>query len=256
MNLNNGDSVHLEDWPDVEKLILDKELISNMDVVRKIVSTALSIRKKNQIRVRQPLNDLKINMDKNNWINNYVELIKEEVNVKNIIIEEKLDNTGSEELKINPRVLGPRIGASVQECIKSAKLGEWKKIDEKIIVGDIELFEGEYELESKVSDDDSMQIVAGENIIVSLDLKLDEKLIGEGISRDVIRSIQNLRREKDLDVSDSIQVTINAEKVIIDAIKDNYSYICSQVLAKDINIGDKIESNHEKIAGYKISINI
>ena len=256
MNLNNGDSVHLEDWPDVEKLILDNELISNMDIVRKIVSTALSIRKKNQIRVRQPLNDLKINMEKNNWINNYIELIKEEVNVKNIIVEEKLDNTGSEELKINPRTLGPRIGASVQECIKSAKLGEWKNIDGKIIVGGIELFEGEYELESKVSDDDSMQIVTGENIIVSLDLRLDEKLIGEGISRDVIRLIQNSRREKGLDVSDSIEVNINAEKVIIDAIKDNYSFICSQVLAKNINLGEKIEGNHEKIAGYKVSITI
>ena len=256
MNLNNGDSVHLEDWPDVEKLILDNELISNMDIVRKIVSTALSIRKKNQIRVRQPLNDLKINMEKNNWVNNYIELIKEEVNVKNIIVEEKVDNTGSEELKINPRTLGPRIGASVQECIKSAKLGEWKNIDGKIIVGGIELFEGEYELESKVSDDDSMQIVTGENIIVSLDLRLDEKLIGEGISRDVIRLIQNSRREKGLDVSDSIEVNINAEKVIIDAIKDNYSFICSQVLAKNINLGEKIEGNHEKIAGYKVSITI
>ena len=89
MNLNNGDSVHLEDWPNVENLILDKELISNMDKVRKIVSSALSIRKKNKIRVRQPLNKLKINIDKNEWIENYIELIKEEVNVKEIIIDEK-----------------------------------------------------------------------------------------------------------------------------------------------------------------------
>ena len=208
MNLNNGDSVHLEDWPDVEKLILDKELISNMDKVRKIVSSALSIRKKNKIRVRQPLNKLKINIDKNEWIENYIELIKEEVNVKEIIIEEKQDDIGPEELKINPRTLGPRIGSKVQDCIKLAKLGKWKKVEEKIIVGDIQLRDGEYELESKVLDDDSTQIVVGENIIVNLDLNLDEKLIREGISRDVIRMIQNLRREKGLDVSDLIDISI------------------------------------------------
>ena len=120
-------------------------------------------------------------------------------------------------MKINPRMLGPRIGSKVQDCIKLAKLGEWKKVEEKIIVGDIQLMDGEYELESKVADDDSTQIVAGENIIVKLDLKLDEKLIKEGISRDVIRMIQNLRREKSLDVSDLIDISINAEEIITDA---------------------------------------
>ena len=255
MNLNNGDSVHLEDWPDVEKLILDKELISNMDKVRKIVSSALSIRKKNKIRVRQPLNELKINIDRNEWIENYIELIKEEVNVKEIIIDEKRDDIGPEELKINPRMLGPRIGSKVQDCIKLAKLGEWKKVEEKIIVGDIQLMDGEYELESKVADDDSTQIVAGENIIVKLDLKLDEKLIKEGISRDVIRMIQNLRREKGLDVSDLIDISINAEEIITDAVKENYSFICSQVLANDISLNNEVKDVSEKIAGYKININ-
>ena len=255
MNLNDGKSVHLEDWPDVEELILDNELISNMDKVRKIVSSALSIRKKNKIRVRQPLNKLKINIDKNEWIENYIGLIKEEVNIKEIILEEKQDDVGPEELKINPRTLGPRVGSKVQDCIKLAKLGEWKKVGEKIVVGDIQLLDGEYELESKVLDDDSTQIVAGENIIVNLDLKLDEKLIREGISRDVIRMIQNFRREKGLDVSDFIDISISAEEIITDSVKENYSYICSQVLANKISIDNNIEDGSEKIAGYKININ-
>ena len=255
MNLNDGGSVHLEDWPNVEELILDQELISNMDKVRKIVSSALSIRKKNKIRVRQPLNKLKINIDKNEWIENYIELIKEEVNVKEIIIEEKQDDIGPEELKINPRTLGPRIGSKVQDCIKLAKLGKWKKVEEKIIVGDIQLRDGEYELESKVLDDDSTQIVVGENIIVNLDLNLDEKLIREGISRDVIRMIQNLRREKGLDVSDLIDISINAEEIITDSVKENYSYICSQVLANKISLDNKIKDGSEKIAGHEININ-
>jgi isoleucyl-tRNA synthetase len=112
-----------------------------------------------------------------------------------------------------------------------------------------------YELESKVLDDDSTQIVAGENIIVNLDLKLDEKLIREGISRDVIRMIQNFRREKGLDVSDFIDISISAEEIITDSVKENYSYICSQVLANKISIDNNIEDGSEKIAGYKININ-
>ena len=189
------------------------------------------------------------------WIKSYIELIKEEVNVKEIIIEEKQDDIGPEELKINPRTLGPRIGSKVQDCIKLAKLGKWKKVEEKIIVGDIQLRDGEYELESKVLDDDSTQIVVGENIIVNLDLNLDEKLIREGISRDVIRMIQNLRREKGLDVSDLIDISINAEEIITDSVKENYSYICSQVLANKISLDNKIKDGSEKIAGHEININ-
>ena len=254
MNLNNGDSVHLQDWPELDEFILDEELISNMDKVRKIVSSALSIRKKNKIRVRQPLNLLKINIDKNKWIENYIELIKEEVNVKEIIIDEKKDNAGPEELKIIPSSLGPRVGSKVQDCIKFAKLGEWKKVGEKIIIGDVELLEGEYKLEPKVLEDDSSQLVLGENILVFLDMELDQKLIREGISRDVIRMVQNLRRKKDLEVSDSINININADKIIIDSIKENYSYICSQVLANNIVLSDKLKNDYEKIEGHKINI--
>ena len=255
MNLNKGNSVHLEDWPDVSNLVEDKDLISNMDIIRKIVSTSLSIRKKNKIRVRQPLNELVISIDNNDWVKNYIELIKEEVNVKKIIIKNKVDEEGNEELKIIPSKLGPRIGAKVQECIRLAKLGEWKNIDGKIIVGDINLEENEYELESKIINDESSQIVMGENIIVSLDINLDEGLIREGISRDVIRLIQNLRREKSLDVSESIDIIINADEAIIRAIKENYSYICTQVLANKIEIGNDTDKDSEKISGYNININ-
>ena len=100
------------------------------------------------------------------------------------------------------------------------------------------------------------QIVVGENIIVSLDINLDEVLIGEGISRDVIRLIQNLRREKNLDVSDNIDIKINADEAVTKAIQDNYSYVCTQVLANKIELGNDIDNNAEKISGYSISINI
>ena len=130
-----------------------------------------------------------------------------------------------------------------------------EKFKWKIVVGDINLEEDEYELESKIVNDDSSQIVVGENIIVSLDINLDEGLIGEGISRDVIRLIQNLRREKNLDVSDNIDIKINADEAIIKAIQDNYSYICTQVLANKIELGNSVDNDSEKISGYSISIN-
>ena len=202
------------------------------------------------------MHQLVINIDKNEWLNSYIELIKEEVNVKKILIKNKIDDEGNEELKIIPSKLGPRIGSKVQDCIRLAKLGDWKDVSGKIVVGGINLEQGEYELESKIVNDDSSQIVVGENIIVSLDINLDEVLIGEGISRDVIRLIQNLRREKNLDVSDNIDIKINADKAVTKAIQDNYSYVCTQVLPNKIELGNDIDNNSEKISGYSISINI
>ena len=110
MNLNGGKSVHLENWPDVHEIESEDKLIKEMDIIRKVVSTSLSIRKINKIRVRQPLSLLTIQSNNGNWVEEYFELIKEEVNVKNINIEEVKNHENLVQLKINPRLLGPRIG--------------------------------------------------------------------------------------------------------------------------------------------------
>ncbi|MEC7921660.1 MAG: isoleucine--tRNA ligase [Chloroflexota bacterium] len=234
MNLNDGKSVHLEDWPDVSGIEPNDKLIEEMDIIRKVVSTSLSIRKINKIRVRQPLNMLKIQSDEGEWIENYFELIKEEVNIKNINIEKIKNSENSVQLKINPRMLGPRIGKKVQECIQLAKSGKWKKENGVVIVGDFELEEGEYDIETMINDDPSSQLIEGTNFIIELDLSIDEVLRKEGITRDLIRAVQNTRREKGLDVSDFIRINISGDKDLIDSVNQNLEFFKNQILAKEV----------------------
>ena len=239
MNLNGGKSVHLENWPDVHEIEYDDKLIREMDIIRKVVSTSLSIRKINKIRVRQPLNLLTIQSNKGNWVKEYFELIKEEVNVKNINIEEVKNHENLVQLKINPRLLGPRIGKKVQECIQLAKEGKWKEKNGIVVIGDFELNEGEYEIETVINDDPSIQSIEGTDFIVEMDLSIDEKLKKEGVARDLVRAVQTTRREKQFDVSDFIKINLTGDKYLIDSVIQNLEFVKNQILAKEVVFDDK-----------------
>jgi isoleucyl-tRNA synthetase len=258
MNLNEGKSVHLENWPDVSGIESNNQLIEEMDIIRKVVSTSLSIRKINKIRVRQPLNSLTIQSDKNRWIKEYFELIKEEVNVKEINIENVKNNENSVQLKINPRLLGPRIGKKVQECIQLSKEGKWKEENGVVVIGDFELKEGEYDIETITNDDPSTQTIEGTDFIVKMDLAIDEKLKKEGIARDLVRAVQTTRREKDLNVSDSIKIKIFGDEDLIDSINQNLEFVKNQILAKEVIFDDG--SNEfdfrEKLNGVMVGFKI
>jgi len=258
MNLNEGKSVHLENWPDVSGIESNDQLIEEMDIIRKVVSTSLSIRKINKIRVRQPLNSLTIQSDKGRWIEEYFELIKEEVNIKDINIENVKNNENSVQLKINPRLLGPRIGKKVQECIQLAKEGKWKEENGVVVIGDFELKEGEYDIETTTNDDPSTQAIEGTDFIVKMDLVIDEKLKKEGIARDLVRAVQTTRREKELDVSDFIKIKIFGDEDLIDSINQNLEFVKNQILAKEVIFGD--EDNEfdfrEKLNGVMVGFKI
>ena len=239
MNLNGGKSVHLENWPDVHEIESEDKLIKEMDIIRKVVSTSLSIRKINKIRVRQPLSLLTIQSNNGNWVEEYFELIKEEVNVKNINIEEVKNHENLVQLKINPRLLGPRIGKKVQECIQLAKEGKWKEKNGIVVIGDFELNEGEYEIETVINDDPSIQSIEGTDFIVEMDLTVDEKLKREGVARDLVRAVQTTRREKQFDVSDFIKINLTGDKYLIDSVIQNLEFVKNQILAKEVVFDDK-----------------
>ena len=239
MNLNGGKSVHLENWPDVHEIESEDKLIKEMDIIRKVVSTSLSIRKINKIRVRQPLNLLTIQSNNGNWVEEYFELIKEEVNVKNINIEEVKNHENLVQLKINPRLLGPRIGKKVQECIQLAKEGKWKEKNGIVVIGDFELNEGEYEIETVINDDPSIQSIEGTDFIVEIDLSVDEKLKREGVARDLVRAVQTTRREKQFDVSDFIKINLTGDKYLIDSVIQNLEFVKNQILAKEVVFDDE-----------------
>ena len=230
--LTGGRSVHLADWPTAASStgagasgFRNDELVAAMDEVREVVTTALGLRKANQIRVRQPLSTLTVAVAQPDALAEYVELLKSELNVKQVDLltdtPEAFAKFGiSENLSVNARAAGPRLGKQVQQVIKAAKAGQWRTgSNGEVLVetsdGIVGLESGEYSLETVVSESanngESAKIAAAvlpSGGFAVFNLTMTDELKAEGYARDAIREIQDTRKKAGLDVADRIALTL------------------------------------------------
>ncbi|NBW73118.1 MAG: isoleucine--tRNA ligase [Microbacteriaceae bacterium] len=243
-------SVHLTQWPDHEGLTRDDELVAAMDKVRAISSVALSLRKASGLRVRLPLSTLTVVTESSKQLVPFTSIIADELNVKAIkLVELSLDSTTEfgviKKLNVNSRALGPRIGKEVQSVIAAAKSGNWSEQGETVICGGIELIEGEYEIElvADVSANSAsvnlIGILPGGGFVL-LDSQVTEELEAEGIARDVVRAVQQARKEADFDVSDRISLTVTAQESVLAAIRTHEELVKAETLTLELTleIGD------------------
>lgn len=219
-------SVHLTDWP--AALPTDPALVSTMDAVREVCSAALNLRKKYGVRVRQPLASLTVTGPISDALVEFTDLIADEVNVKNVVLSATDDSAA--ELTVNPRVLGPRLGPDVQRVIKAVKAGDWTSADGVVTAGGIALQDGEFELRQQAADD---AVAVGDGS-VRLDVELTPELEVEGRARDLVRAVQNARRDAGLAVTDRIRLTIDGDAVTRSAVEAHRDLIAGETLAVEV----------------------
>ncbi len=227
-------SVHLAAWPDLANWPADDELAGAMDLVRAVCSTALGLRKARQLRVRLPLARLTVAHPDALALAPYAELIRDEVNVKDVALSPDPASLGTFELAVNPRVLGPRIGAKVQEVIKAIKAGNWERHGESIVAAGIELADTEYDLRLVAADPDSVSALPGGVGLVALDTTVTPELAAEGTARDVVRIVQQARRDAGFAVSDRIRLTVGADGTAADAVRAHAEFIAGETLAVEV----------------------
>ena len=227
-------SVHLAAWPDLANWPADDELAGAMDLVRAVCSTALGLRKARQLRVRLPLARLTVAHPDALALAPYAELIRDEVNVKDVALSPDPASLGTFELAVNPRVLGPRIGAKVQEVIKAIKAGNWERHGESIVAAGIELADTEYDLRLVAADPDSVSALPGGVGLVALDTAVTPELAAEGTARDVVRIVQQARRDAGFAVSDRIRLTVGADGTAADAVRAHAEFIAGETLAVEV----------------------
>lgn len=263
--LTGGESVHLADWPFLtdEKtgeptelgLVLkaNDALVSAMDQVREVVSATLSLRKAEQIRVRQPLSKLTVVVADPEAVEDYVEILKSELNVKSVDFStlEDAPEHGLKiihQLKVNARAAGPRLGKQVQFAIKASKTGAWH-VDAATgapVVetpnGDIALENGEFEVINRVEEQDAKQAANSVSSalpsggFVILDTALDDDLLAEGYARDAVRAVQDARKEADFNISDRIVLTLTAPAVDAPKLEQFRDLIAHETLATTLDI--------------------
>jgi isoleucyl-tRNA synthetase len=248
--INRKISVHLQDFPDVSFLNEDKNLVANMDLVRSICSTALSIRDNKNLRVRLPLNRLTVIGKNSARILNFKEIIAEEVNVKNIEIKEEVSEFAEMKLQVNFKKVGTKYGSKMKEITQAVKEGNWQKIsDKEISIAGINLIDDEFEVKLMTKNQDDKKAIImplpSNDYLIQLDIEVTKELEEEGIARDIVRAIQQNRKEADLNVSDRINLKIFSENKAIAEVAEKFAnYIKEQTLGVQLEvIADKNSIN-------------
>jgi isoleucyl-tRNA synthetase len=247
----NVESVHLTSFPVQDASLIDSALEERMELAHKISSMALSLRKKTSIRVRQPLGKIMIplvNDSMKEQVDAVKNLILSEVNVKNIEYIEDTANILSKRVKPNFKKLGPKFGKLMKDIaerlvkLDQAEINDFEKKGEytfSIDHQDIRITLDDVEI---ISDDiPGLQVAVMGNLTVALDTTITSVLHEEGIARELINRIQNLRKDKDFEVTDKINVKLQGNEEINSAIQNNLMYICSETLAKSFEIVNHID---------------
>ena len=248
--LTGGRSVHLTSWPDASGLPTDKGLVAAMDQVRHVSSVALSLRKASALRVRLPLASLTVVTSDAAELEPFASIIAEELNVKTVnLVELSLDSASQfgvvKRLTVNSRAAGPRLGKGVQAVIGAAKAGDWSEVDGVVTAGGVALEAGEYTLDlvanlSEAAETESatqnlIGILAGGGFLI-LDGAVTEALAGEGLVRDVIRAVQNARKEAELDVSDRISLKLVADEAVLQWVAVHEQLLKSETLVTNLEL--------------------
>ncbi|MEX2441649.1 MAG: isoleucine--tRNA ligase, partial [Pontimonas sp.] len=237
--LTGGESVHLTDWPDASIIPADAVLAEQMDQVRQIASAGLALRKAHQLRVRLPLQKITVVVDNPEGVQHYVEVLADELNVKEVSVvarsEDTLETFGvTRRVVVNARALGPRLGKEVQRVIRATKAGDYTFTDEGLHAAGHTLHEGEYDLVLDVAEGHhAVEFVATFGFVL-LDTTVTEPLQQEGLARDVIRVVQQARKDAGLDVSDRIHLSLHGDDTTVSALQVHGDLISAETLATKV----------------------
>ena len=231
-------SVHLEDWPDASIVPSDDELEKVMDQVRDVCSTTLSLRKVHSRRVRLPLGELTVASPLANALQSFVSIITDEVNVHKVTLTTELGQVAKHELQLIPAALGPRLGANTQKVIVAVKKGDWSINGDVVIAGGVALEPHEFQVKLVAASGDTETIASaaladGQGIVL-LNIELTDALLAEGAARDIVRMVQQSRREAGLAVSDRIVLTLGLPELLQSQVSQFEAYISTETLAQRI----------------------
>jgi isoleucyl-tRNA synthetase len=249
-------SVHLADFPVLDEIKVDKKLVSTMDQVQDICSAALFIRSAENIRVRQPLSTLKIITERSDDFKKFDDLIKDEINIKSIVYDNDLANNADQKLLINFPILGRRLPQKMKDIIKLSKQGEWEFGGSNLTIADEILLPEEYSLVLVPRDKQGAKPLSSNQGMVLLDLNITKELENEGIARDIIRLVQQARKDAEFDVSDRIELELKSGLGLKDVLADHSELICSQTLSTISTMGKADFSTQVPLLDYMLKISI
>ena len=261
-----GETVHLSTWPKVNEALIDTNLERQMYLAQQATSMILSLRKRAEKNVRQPLQKAVIptpDQETADALLHVAELIKNEVNVKELVIvpAEQSEIKLVKKIKPNFKVLGKKVGAQMKAVAAEINAMNQDQIAQMEQNGNYQLSTVNYQLIEEdveiITEDMPGWLVANNGILtIALDIELTDALIEEGIARELINRIQNLRKSSGLEITDRIKVAIEDREEIHNAVLHCNEYIASQVLATSLELASNVEGESVEMDNYNVNIKI
>lgn len=261
--LTGEESVHLAFYPEVKEQEIDKNVESRMDLVRELVGLGRGAREKEKIKVRQPLTKILVDGKFEQLIGDMTDLIKEELNVKNVVFERQLDEYMNYSLKPNFKVAGPALGGKIK-----AFGGALAKADPAALVAAMEaageaklLMDGEEMtiqrdmVEIQISAKEGFTVSMENNLFTILDTAITPELLAEGYAREVVSKIQQMRKQKDFEMMDQIHIFYQADEEVAAAIASHQAYIMKETLAVEMKAVERDLTSYD-INGHKTGIDV
>lgn len=261
---NSEESVHLVDFPVYNKSFIDKDLEEKMDIAQKVSSMILGLRRKVNIKVRQPLQKIMIPVTDTKFKDKFEavsQLILSEVNVKEVEYIKDTSDILVKKIKPNFKTLGPRYGKLMKNI--SAAIAQLSQEDiaafesdnqYKITAGDEEILLSLDDVEITSEDIPGWLVTTDGKITIALDINITEELRQEGIARELINRIQNMRKDSGFDVTDKIRILVKKHEAVNSSINNFNNYISTQTLAKSIELVDNIDDRIAKLVDLEDNI--
>ncbi|TVZ08531.1 isoleucyl-tRNA synthetase [Cellulophaga sp. RHA_52] len=247
-----AESVHLADFPKYNQALVNKELESKMEKAQTISSLVLSIRQKEKIKVRQPLKRIMVPIldeKQKHEIEAVADLIKSEVNVKEIELLDDASGILVKQIKPNFKVLGPKYGKDMKLIAKAVgdlDQDDIQKIEQNgeiiIVIENKSINLQLQDVEILSQDIEGWLVASSGSLTVALDVTISEDLRKEGIARELVNRIQNLRKESGFEVTDKIDIKILKDGYVENAVADNITYIKTETLTAELNFEEKLDN--------------
>ncbi|HEX4768117.1 MAG TPA: isoleucine--tRNA ligase [Lichenihabitans sp.] len=249
-SLTGEASVHLTDWPEQENMPADVPLVQRMDLARDVCSAVLTVREEKRRRVRLPLGKLIVAHPDAEILRDFLGIVREEVNVKDIELSADVAAHGIREIKVNP-ALGKEPGyrPRMKDIFAAQRAGDWKlEADGWIKIADVMLEPGQFDMRIRTSEGVAAAPFDKGRGVVVLDIAVTDELQAEGWARDVVRLIQNARKEAAFELTDRISVAIQAHGALRHAIQTHRATIQSDTLALRLEVDSELPKDAAGVA--------
>lgn len=238
-SLTEKESVHLENWPNIDDKFEDRKLLDEIDLVQDIIHLARGIRNKNNVKNRQPLSKLIVafsSSENYELMKEYKSIISEELNVKEIEFAKDVNDIATVNYKVNFATVGKTMGSKIPTITKAIKTGNIKFTNNKYVcMGDEDIVLDKEDILVSYVAKNNMPVLSDENVVVSLDLTITDELKAEGLAREIVRNIQDARKQLNLEITDKIKIQLEGNY------PENFvGYICAETLA-DVAVVDEAD---------------